>query len=315
MFAENYSQKQSSETQKGNFTSSSRILCIDLLSPSKVQLVFVAAKNNNIQKSIGLFQLNVILVLLVSLLAASFPIPEIYFPKNPTLFLSILICCFATLKLFLNFQSEFLRKQAKLSFCFDILLNAVFIYCVEWTVFACHVGAYIDLCRQARTLAGGVFTSLILLQCFLSVGIQPTVLSLGLLTSVMVFAGFVSLSLSCLWLGMRKVDPVYFFFEGLSLALVNTYLVVDTYFILKFRNNGLSKNAVVQRYFSLQMDWLAYFWVDCLRNCRQGRRISDKKDTKIVAENVFAENKTDPSESAEEFNTSFDCEMSKSAIY
>ena len=315
MFVEIYSQKQSTETQKANLSSNSRILGVDLLSPSKVQLVFVAAKNNNIQKSIGLFQLNVILILLVSLFAGSFPIPEIYFPKNLTLFLSILICVFATLKLFLIFQSEFLRKQAKLSLCFDILLNTVFIYFVEWTVFACHVGTYIDLCFQARTLAGGVFTSLILLQCFLSVGIKPTVLSLGLLISVMVFAGFVSLSLSCLWLGMLKVDPVYFFFEGLALVLVNTYLVVDTYFILKFRNNGLSKNAVMQGYFSLQMDWLANFWVDCLRNCRQGRQISSRKDPKIVAENVFAENKIDTSESAEEFNTSFDCEMSKSAIY
>jgi hypothetical protein len=172
----------------------------------------------------------------------------------------------------------------------------------------------------ARIFLLALFSGMAVVQIFLVSRVKLSLVSAAVLLSAMTLAeiicfGFTSTLFEHFRLGIRST-----FFGLIGLALLNTYLVLTTQFLVRFREIPNNATGILIAYFRTQSDWSFQFWLDCTRilafagdiACRDP---AESNDSPTYAEAFDPHNAKETSDRVDLSDSDIDDKLSVSALY
>lgn len=239
---------------------------LDPLTPAKP--VFVQnhlPRLRPIQKGLALLQINMLVNLVLTFLGQPFNLrPLLAFESQPW-HLWALIGCLSLSKFVIISVLKTRSASLKWAYGVDLALNTLLGLICGLILQTTSSDALRTALLCYRVFILGLFCGLCAFQVFLWAQVRLTIVTLAFILSSMTLAqvicfGFVAALSDRLRMGVRGT-----FFGVMFLAVANTYFVLITQFLERFRppsNNALGALTV---YFRVQSDWSFQFWVDFAR--------------------------------------------------
>lgn len=181
-----------------------------------------------------------------------------------------------------------------------------------------------DFWRQAigfvRVFLLALFAGMAAIQIFLTSKAKLNLVSASVLLSGMILAEIICFAITSALSEHFRMGIRSTFFGLVGLGLLNTYLVLMTQFLVRFRDVPNNATGTLVAYFRTQSDWSFQFWMDCARILSFGSDLASRDPAKTDAGPKLAEpfdphNVKETSDRVDLSDCDMDDKLSVSALY
>lgn len=286
-----------------------------LTQPSKIPTF--SSKCSQLQKSISLLCFYFILIVSSKNFEHSFLFNYVSISDNISILLAFAFCFLAfAIKIISAFWFPNFQNHSKIVLSIDFAVSFLAFCLVEKSLSIPSLENSKQIFFEIYILLFALVCSLIVLKIILQLAQK--------IEAIIMIAGVVFMSIvNLMAIGFcncvifeRKIDVKYFFTEIILLIVLNSYFVLNTFFILELRSFKGSIPDPVECFYSYFTDCFLRCWTDLAQSCHFSDSLSEKRVLATISQPIYTENqKNEDFENPDRQNDSVDYEMSASAIY